>query len=423
MSQDSEPRRPESDRAKEPAFAAFRFRDFSLFQGSRALLTIGIQMQSVAVGWHVYDITRRPLDLGYVGLAQFLPLFLLSLVAGSVADRFDRKKILMTCHVLIGASAVTLALMAQSGMRSLEPIYAVLFLFGCVRAFIGPAAQSFLPFMVPAKTLPSAVAWSSAIWQLAAIVGPALGGIVYAARGAALVYVSTASLTVITFLLTALLRVKPEGLDRRAIDAKTIFAGVSYVLRNKMILGTISLDLFAVLCGGAVALLPAFARDVLFASPLGLGLLRSAPSVGAALMAASLAVFPLGRRAGIKMLLSVMVFGAATVVFALSRSLWLSVAALAVTGAADMISVVVRSTVLQLATPPEMRGRVSAVNMIFVGASNELGEFESGLTASWLGLERAAAVGGFITCGVVALWSVLFPSLRRIDRLDDCKPG
>lgn len=376
-------------------------------------------MQSVAVGWHVYDITRRPLDLGYVGLAQFLPLVGLSLLAGHTADRIDRRRILLTCHVILMMCATALAALTFFGVRSLWPIYVVLFAFGCVRAFIGPAAQSLLPFIVPERVLPSAVAWTSTLWQLAAIFGPAIGGIVYASGGPLAVYITTAALTVGTFTFTLLMKVNTASVEKRAISVATLFAGVGYVLRTKVILGTISLDLFAVLFGGAVALLPAFARDVLHASPMALGLLRSSPSIGAALMAGALAIFPLGHRVGVKMLVAVFVYGIATIAFAFSRDVLLSVLALAVCGAADMVSVVVRSTVIQLATPNEMRGRVSAVNLVFVGASNELGEFESGVTAEWLGIQRAAALGGFLTCVVVASWTALFPSLRRIDRLED----
>lgn len=401
------------------SLAAFSYRDFRLFQGARFLMTIGIQMQSVAVGWHVYEITRRPLDLGYVGLVQFLPLVGLSLVAGQTADRVDRRRILMTCDVVIALCAAALAVITMLGISRLWPVYAVLFLFGSVRAFIGPAAQSLLPYIVPQSELPSAVAWSSTIWQMAAILGPALGGIVYALAGPLVVYSTTAVLTMATFTLIAMMRVNTEALEKRAISLATLFAGVGYVLRTKVILGTITLDLFAVLFGGAVALLPAFARDVLHSSPIELGVLRSAPSIGAALTAATLAVFPLGHRAGAKMLVAVFVYGVATIAFAYSRTIALSVMALAVCGAADMISVVVRSTVIQLATPNEMRGRVSAVNLVFVGASNELGEFESGVTAEWLGIQRAAALGGFLTCVVVASCAGLFPSLRRIDRLED----
>jgi MFS family permease len=401
------------------SLAAFTYRDFRFFQAGRFLLTIGIQMQSVAVGWHIYDITRRPLDLGYAGLAQFLPLVGLSLLAGHTADRFDRRRILLVCHAIIALSAAALATMAMLGTRDLVPMYAVLFMFGAVRAFIGPAAQSLLPHIVPEEVLPRAVAWSSTIWQLAAICGPALGGIVYAAKGPVAVYSSTCIMALATLSLTLMMHVHTGRLEPRGLSISTLFAGVRYVLRTKIILGTISLDLFAVLFGGAVALLPAFARDILHTTPFGLGLLRSAPSIGAAVTAAILGAMPLGGRAGPKMLISVFVFGVATIVFARSTSVAVSVAALIVTGAADMVSVVVRSTVLQLATPNGMRGRVSAVNLIFVGASNELGEFESGLTAEWFGIQRAAALGGFLTCVVVASWALLFPSLRRIDRLED----
>ena len=400
-------------------FAAFGYRDFRLFQVARFLLTIGVQMQSVAVGWHVYEMTRRPVDLGYVGLVQFLPLVGLSLLAGHTADRFDRRRVLLVCHVVIALSALALATLTALHVTSLVPMFAVLFVFGSVRAFIGPAAQSLVPFLVPSEELPSAVTLSSAVWQIAAIVGPAAGGLIYAAGGPLAVYITTAIPTLATFGATLLMHVDTGRAEKRGLSLATLFAGVGYVFRTKIILGTISLDLFAVLFGGAVALLPAFARDVLHASPMALGLLRSAPSIGAAVMAATLSVFPLGRHAGAKMLVAVFVFGLATLVFASARSVGVAMGALIVCGAADMVSVVVRSTVIQLATPNEMRGRVSAVNLVFVGASNELGEFESGLTAEWLGVTRAIALGGALTCAVVATWTVVFPSLRRIGRLED----
>lgn len=380
-------------------------------------------MQSVAVGWHVYDITRRPIDLAYVGLVQFLPLVGLSLVAGHVADRVDRRRILLACHLAIAACAIALTVLSLHESHDVAIIYVVLFAFGTVRAFIGPAAQSILPRTVPVEVLPNAVKWSSVTWQVAAMCGPLMFGKVFAAEGLVGVYATTAVCTAVSFVLTFAMRIRSAATERRSVSVEALLAGVRYVLRTKVILGTISLDLFAVLFGGAVALLPAFARDILHASATELGDLRSAQSIGAMLMAVFLIAFPLGRHSGAKMLASVFVFGVATVVFAYSRTFWLSMAALTVCGAADMISVVVRSTVIQLATPDEMRGRVSAVNLVFVGASNELGEFESGLTAQWFGVVRAAALGGALTCAVVASWAGLFPSLRKIDRLEDVGPS
>lgn len=412
--------------AGDPATSLFASADFRRYQTARFLLTIGIQMQSVAVGWHVYDITSSPLALGYVGLAQFLPQMAFSLFTGHVADRFDRRGVVLVCYTAVLATA--LLLLATIHVRTMLPLYAILFLFGTTRAFVGPASSALLTHIVPIEQFPRAVAWGSTVWQVASIVGPSLGGVVYAAaagkshdttRGAAVVFLSCAVLTVLSFVSVARMHVRTGRLEQKAMSLETLFAGVRYVFQNKMILGSISLDLFAVLLGGAVALLPIFAKDVLHTEAWGLGILRSAPAAGASVMALLFARRPMKRHAGAWMLFCVFIFGVATIVFALSHDFWLSAVALFVVGASDMVSVVVRSVVVQIATPPEMRGRVSAVNFIFVGASNELGEFESGLTASWWGAQRAAAVGGVATCLVVAAWSVLFPSLRKVDRLDD----
>ena len=374
----------------------FALPDFRRYQTARFLLTIGIQMQSVAIGLHVYDLTHSALALGYVGLAQFLPQIIFSIFTGHVADRFDRRTVVLVCYAAVLASA--LLLLSTITVSTMLPIYAILFLFGTTRAFVGPAASALLTNIVPISIFPRAVAWGSAVWQVASIVGPSLGGLVYAAasgkardttRGAGAVFACCAVLTIVSFIAVLRMNVRTGRLEKRGMSLETLFSGVRYVFQNKMILGSISLDLFAVLFGGAVALLPIFARDILQTGPWGLGILRSAPAVGAAIMALLFARRPIRRHAGKMMLACVAIFGVATIVFAYSRNFWLSLAALFVVGASDMVSVVVRSIVVQIATPPEMRGRVAAVNFIFVGASNELGEFESGVTAKWFGAVRS----------------------------------
>ncbi len=404
------------------SYAAFGYRDFRLYQGARFFLTLGIQMQSVAVGWQVYELTHRAIDLGYVGLAQFLPAIGLSLVTGHVADRFDRRRVLLVCQLGVALTALLLLACAVFHVHDPRAIYAILVLFGTTRAFSGPAASALLTHLVPTEAFPNAVAWSSTVWQAAAIAGPALGGVVYgASHGPGAVFACSAVLSLTAFSLVAALHVRTGRMELRAASLSTLLAGVKYVFQEKVVLGTISLDLFAVLLGGAVALLPIFARDILDVGPWGLGILRSAPAFGAALMALLLAFRPLKHKAGPIMLMAVGVFGVATIVFGMSKSFWLSLAALVVVGASDMISVVIRSTLVQISTPPAMRGRVSAVNLVFVGASNELGEFESGITAAWLGAARAVVLGGIATCGVVAIWAQAFPALRRIDRLDEIR--
>lgn len=388
----------------------------------RFLTTVGIQMQSVAVGWQVYALTGDPLHLGWVGLAQFLPMVLLALVGGHVADRFDRRRIAVVCLLVFAVGAGVLAVLSGLGRPNLSALYCVLVALGTGRAFYGPAASALLPKLVPLRDFPNAVAWSSTVFQIAMVGGPAVGGAAYAGLGPAWVYASTALAASAATLLV--LRVKVD--DTRVADTTPVWqrllAGLRYVWTEKVILGAVSLDLFAVLLGGAVALLPAVARDVLHVGPSGLGVLRGAPAAGAALMALGLAFRPLGRRAGGVMLGAVAVFGVATIVLGCSRSFALSLAALLVLGAADMISVYVRQTLVQLGTPDAMRGRVSAVNLVFIGASNELGEFESGVTAAWFGVMPAIVLGGAGTLVVVLLWAALFPALRKVDRLDAIAP-
>lgn len=407
-----------------------RQRPYALYLASRLSLIIATQMLSVAVGWQVYAITRSPLELGFTGLALFLPAFLLAIPGGQVADRLDRKRIILVCHAGVASAAVLLALHARSHSTSVRPIYAVLVCLGSIRAFSGPAGQALMPNLVPRAQLERAVALGSTFWQVAMIAGPSLGGVLYAAFGGATgVYVCCAVSAAVAFVCVAAITVPPAAerpstrdvgeADKKApVSMSTLLAGIRYVWKDRPILGSITLDLFAVLLGGAVALLPIFARDVLVIGPWGLGILRSAPAVGAALTALVLSVRPIQGRAGVTMFAGVFVFGVATIVFGASKSFALSLVALFVLGAADMVSVVVRSTLIQLRTPDEMRGRVSAVNMVFIGASNELGEFESGVTAAWLGPELAVIVGGVGTCVVVLACLALFPTLRRVDRME-----
>ncbi|WP_155798644.1 MFS transporter [Sorangium cellulosum] len=410
--------------ALEPSspIAAFQSRDFRVYAAARLLATMAYQMQSVAVGFQVYDLTRDPLALGYVGLAQFLPIAGLSLAAGHTADRFDRRGILAICYFTSSLAALALFLLARSPAPDLSAIYAVLALLGTVRAFQGPAGASLLPALVPAAHFQNAATWQSTLWQVGAIGGPSLGGLLYGAwRAPAPVYMA-ASLALAAACASLLaVRARTGRMEKRPPSLATALAGLRYVYRKKILLASISLDFVAVFLGGAVALLPIYATDVLHVGPQGFGVLRAAPAAGAGLMAVVLAFRPIRRRAGRKMLFCVGLFGLATVVFGLSRSFPLSLIALTVIGATDMVSVVVRMTLEQLATPPEMRGRVSAVNMVFVGASNELGELESGTLARLVGTVPTVILGGLGTMAVVLLWGWLFPELREVDRLEDTR--
>jgi MFS family permease len=401
-----------------PAAAAFGYRNFRLFQAARFLLVAALEMQSVAVGWQIYEITRRPLDLGLVGLAQFLPGLLLFLLGGHAADRFDRRHVLLGCYSSFALCSLGLLAITLRGLHGVAPMYVVMVAVGLVRVFSGPDGQAFTPLLVPPEVFPNAAVWGSSIFNAATILGPVIGGVLYALRGNPIaVYLAAATALAASFLLMLEIRIQGVQQMSRRHDLRTVLAGFHYVWRNQLILGTTTLDLFAVLLGGAVALLPVFAREILSAGPRALGLLRAAPGVGAALMALVMVYVPLRRHAGVKMLCSVACFGAATVIFGLSRNLYLSMFALVVVGAADMVSVIVRATLVQLATPDEMRGRVSAVNMLFIGASNEFGQFESGITAQWIGTVPAVVAGGLGTLMIVGLWSLLFPALRRVDRL------
>jgi MFS family permease len=398
--------------------AAFRYPNFRYLTTARFLSAAASEMQAVAVGWQILSLTHRPLDLGLVGLAQFAPGILLFLFTGHTADRVSRQRILLACYGGFSVCSLLLLVLTLRGLSSVWPIYAVLLGNGVVRAFLGPASQAFLPLLVAEEHFPNAVAWDSSIFKTATILGPVVGGVVYGIAGSPEPVYSTAAVAyLIGLVLISRIRLRAAVRPLPAPSVAIVLEGLRYIWNNKLILGSISLDLFAVLLGGAVALLPVYASEILKTGAYGLGLLRSAPGAGAVLMAILLARFPLRRRVGFTMLSCVFGFGAFTVVFGLSRNLALSLAALALIGALDMVSVFVRQTLVQLATPDDMRGRVSAVNWIFIGASNELGQFESGITAQWFGTVPAVVLGGLGTIAIVLLWSWLFPTLRRVDQL------
>ncbi|PIT83782.1 MFS transporter [Limnohabitans sp. 15K] len=373
------------------------------------------QMLMVAVAWHMYDLTSSAWDLGLVGLFQFVPALLFALPAGHVVDRFHRGRIFALCVFVQAMVAVLLVCSLEWHFASRGLILAISVLLGMTRAFQMPAQQALTPTLVPQHLLPRAVALSSGSVQLAIIAGPALGGIIYA-QGPVSVYLTAGAMLLLAALLSLFVHY-PHRASTQAATLRHLLAGLVFVWRHKVLLGATSLDMFAVLLGGATALLPIYARDILHVGPEGLGVLRAAPAVGALLMSLALTRWPLERRVGPKLLMAVAVFGLATVAFGLSQSFWLSVMALAVTGAADNISVVVRLTVMQLETPDEMRGRVAAVNSIFIGASNQLGEFESGSVAALWGPEFSVISGGVGTVMVAALWLRLFPGLARRDHL------
>lgn len=401
-----------------------RNRSFMQLLCGRLAATFATQIQSIVVAWQVYAITHNPLTLGYVGLAQFLPMAALTLPAGDLADRFERRRLLALSWLLqAGASALFLFLTLGHSATVRRPFYGVLVLFGLARALAGPAMQSFLPLLVPERQLGNAIAWSSSAFQVAIIAGPALGGALYIigpsiAYGLCLVLFASSAIAVSTIRHVHI----HQTPSQRQPALARFTAGIAYIRSRPVILGAISLDLFAVLFGGATALLPVYAH-LLHVGPGGLGVLRSAIAMGAFATGVHLGRRSLRHHAGRTLFASVALFGAATVVFGLSRNFPLSVAALLVVGAADMVSMYVRSTLVQITTPDAMRGRVSAVNMLFIGASNELGEFESGVTAAWFGTVPAVVIGGAGTLAVVALWMWLFPDLRRVARVSADKPA
>ncbi|HEY1997052.1 MFS transporter [Paraburkholderia sp.] len=395
---------------------------FQRFWGTRVLSSLSFQMLAVAMGWHIYALTHSAFALGLLGLAQFLPMFVLTLAVGQVADRYDRRRIAAVCQSVECLAALMFALGTLGGWLGAPVIYTLAACVGAARAFESPAVSSLLPGVVPRSQLPQATAWATSAGQTAQIVGPALGGLLYGA-GPGLAY----GICTITFATAAALvwsiplQAKPA--TRAPVTLQSVFSGIGFIRRHPVILGALSLDLFAVLFGGVTALLPVFARDILHAGPLGLGLLRSASAVGALTGTIWLAHFPLRKQPGAAMFGGVISFGLATIAFGLSHHFIVSLLALAALGASDVISVVVRMSLVQLRTPDEMLGRVSAVNSLFIGSSNQLGEFESGLTAGWWGAQPAVLVGGIATIGVALLWMRLFPELRQVRKLGHEEDG
>ncbi len=419
----------EAEQTKPRATIAWQSRDFRFYSAARLVGIMGAEAQSVGVAWQVYQITHSALALGYTGLALFAPGLFFVLPAGHVADRYDRRTIILTCYAVQAIATAALLALALHGARNIWVIYAILFVIGTGRCFSGPASSALVPTLVPKEHFVNAVTWGATIFQIANATGPMLGGLLFTVslakvfggrfaelNGAPLVYCFT--LLGLVMFLGFLSVVRPRGGgEKKGFTVETMLAGLRYVIGTRLLLGSISLDLFAVLLGGAASLMPIFAVDVLHSGANGLGLLRAMPSLGALAVSLTLLAMPIRRRAGKTMLTCVGLFGAATVVFGLSRNILLSCAALVVIGATDMISVVVRSSILQLATPPAMRGRVSSINWLFLGASNELGEYESGLTAHWWGAVRAVVIGGIASMTVTGMWSVFFPALRHADTL------
>ena len=406
-----------ADDSSDTRYAAFRHGPFLRYWLARFLATFATQIVSVAVGWQIYDITRDPFDLGLVGIVQFAPALLLVLVTGVVADRFGRRLIMTVSAALEACCAAALLILSFRGLASPVPIFVVLAFFGVVRAFFGPASSSLVANLVPPEDFANAIAWNSSAWQTATIVGPVAGGLLYGLSAEA----SYGTATVLMMAAACLVLTIPKPAQHTETERPTLsslFDGFRYIWREKVVLGAISLDLFAVLLGGATALLPVYARDILELGPWGLGLLRAAPGIGAICVAMWLAGHPIRDHAGIILFAFVALFGVFTAVFGVSTIPWLSIAALALLGAADMISVYVRETLIQLWTPDRLRGRVNAVNQVFVGASNELGEFRAGTMAALFGAVPAVLFGGAGSIVVAGLWAWLFPQLRRTRRLD-----
>ena len=397
--------------------SVLRHPPFVLFWFARVAATVGYQMLIVAVGWQLYELTSDPFDLGLIGLIQFIPAILLVLVIGQAADRYDRRLLLVGCQAIEAVAVTTLLAAVLAGAMTRELILGVAFIMGVARAFEMTVMQIMVPSLVPLQLVPRAVAGSASANQTATIAGPALGGFLYAA-GPAIVYGACLALFILAGLLLMLVRIERAAPSREPFSPKVFFAGFSYIRSHPVILGVISLDLFAVLLGGVTALLPVFARDVFGAGPWGLGLLRAAPAVGALAMALALTRWSFERGTGKIMFAVVAMYGIATIVFALSGSFVIAIAALIVLGASDMVSVVLRMTLVQLGTPDVVRGRVTAVNGLFIGASNQLGEFRAGAMASWFGAVPAVLIGGVGTLVIVAVWMRLFPDLARVDRLE-----
>jgi MFS family permease len=399
------------------AGALLKHKSFLLYLLSRCLSRFSSQIGAVAIGWQVYELTGSAFDLGLVGLVQFLPTALFLFIAGSVADRYERRRIVQLCQLAEALTALMLGWGVYAGSLTVTDIFLASFVLGTAGAFESPTSGALLPLITPQGSLQRATAISSGASQLATITGPALGGLAYALMPS-MPYGIMALFWLLGAILTGGIRLTQPAAIRDPATPSDLFAGIRFVRNNPAILGTISLDLFAVLLGGATALLPIYARDILKAGPLGLGILRAAPAVGALLMTAYLARHTIKNRVGMRMFEAVIIFGVATVVFALSHWMWLSVLALAILGAADTVSVVIRLSLVQLATPDEMRGRVGAVNFLFINASNQLGQFESGVTAALFGAMPAAVLGGLGTIAIALLWMKLFPTLRNVERLE-----
>jgi len=398
-------------------FAAFRHRPYLRFWSARFATTFAAQIVSVAVGWQVYDLTRDPYDLGLVGLVQFLPALLLVLVTGAAADRFGRRLIAALANATEAACAAALLLFTLAGSAQIAVVFAILLVFGVARAFYGPAAGALVANLVPPEDFANAVAWNSSAWQTATILGPVAGGLAYGVSPLFAYAVAIALLGIASALMLAIPK-PPQHKEGERPTLASLLGGFTYIWSERVVLGAISLDLFAVLLGGAVALMPVFARDILDLGPWGLGLLRAAPGIGAVLTALLLAARPVRDHAGAIMFVAVAGFGLFTAGFGLSTAPWLSIALLALAGAADMVSVFIRETLIQLWTPDRLRGRVNAVNMVFVGASNELGEFRAGVMAGAIGAVPAVIIGGVGSVLVAAAWAAAFPALRRARHLD-----
>jgi MFS family permease len=396
-------------------FVVLRHRDLRRYVAARFLASLAAQVQTVAVGWQVFSVSGDPFDLGLVALSQFLPFIVLILPAGHVADRYDRRRVQLLTYLLLAACAIALLGLALAGVTDTAPVFGVMVLFGIARAFNQPTSQALLPNLAPIALFPRAVALTSSLGQVATIAGPAIGGLLVF-FGVGVAYALSVGLLVLAVLLVANLRGGGrEGSSTEPVSVATLLSGITFVRSRPIVLGSISLDLFAVLFGGATALLPIYAGEILDVGPAGLGVMRAAPAVGAAILAAVLTVRPLRRHVGRWMFGGVALFGVATIVFGVSTSFALSLAALVAMGAGDMVSVYIRHLLVQLETPDAIRGRVSAVNSVFIGASNELGEFESGVTAAWWGVVPAVVVGGAATLAVAGVWARLFPVLRRLD--------
>ena len=401
-------------------FGVLRHRNFSFYLLARFCATLAVQMQGVAVGWQVYSISGNPLDLGLIGLAQFLPFSILVLVAGQLADRADRRAILFLCYVVECLCGILLLIFTLTGQQEVWPVFAVMAIYGSARAFMMPTSQAIMPNLVPAESFANAVALNSSSFQIAILTGPTVGGLLYM-WGPEVVYFSVASLLLFSQVLMLFVRVERRPASNSPATWRTFLEGLHFVWNKPIVLGAISLDLFAVLFGGATALLPAVASDILHVGPAELGLLRTAPGLGATLTAMTLAFFPISRQVGRWMFDGVALFGVGTILFGLSNNLYLSLTALAMLGVGDMVSVFIRQMLVQLETPDAIRGRVSAVNSVFIGASNELGEFESGLAAAWLGLAPSIIAGGCATLLVTLIWMRGFGSLRTMDHFPQPK--